>query len=84
MERQVAFANSDRWKKLIQLQIYYFNQNPALGQKYASVTAGTAVINQKLKLPRVTIAALTAALEQTAIEMMEQRISEIKFDQTML
>lgn len=72
----VALVNNERWKNLVQLQIYYLDHNPAAGQTYAPITAGAAVINRKIKLPRVAIETLTGALEQAVSTMQELGIDK--------
>jgi hypothetical protein len=68
----VALTQTDKWKERVQLQIYYLDNNPAAGDIYAPITAGAAVINQKTKLARVTIPALTDVLEQADMELLGQ------------
>jgi hypothetical protein len=73
IERQVvALTKTDEWKERIELQVYYLDNDPTAGNVYAPITAGAAVINQKTKLARVTIPALTEILEQAGREMLEQ------------
>jgi hypothetical protein len=77
MERQVvALAKSEQWHDRVQLQVYYLDDDPALKEKYAPIAVGAAVINQKHKLPRVTIPILTEALEQSGRELGEQGIEK--------
>ena len=80
----VALVNSERWKNLVQLQIYYLDNDPAAGRKYESIVVGTAVINQAIKLPRVTIATLTTAFEQAAKATGESEIGETKYDPALI
>jgi hypothetical protein len=66
----VALTQTAKWKERVQLQIYYLDNNPAAGDIYAPITAGAAVINQKIKLARVTIPALADVLEQADMEIL--------------
>lgn len=68
----VALTQADKWKERVELQVYYLDTDPTAGNVYAPITAGAAVINQKTKLARVTIPALTQALEQVDQEMPER------------